>query len=83
MHIVEFKTESKNGIIKLPPDFHELDNSKLKIIIIRDDDTNKTSTKIDRLNKLKTLINAYNPNIDPDTDIDKLANEVNNDIFYA
>ena len=38
MNRIEFKTRSKNGIIKVPLKYKELNSEKLRVIIIRDNE---------------------------------------------
>lgn len=36
MYAVEFETYSKNGIIKIPSEYNDLANTKLKVIVLKE-----------------------------------------------
>jgi len=52
MKTIEFETQAENGIIKIPPQFSDFDNSKIRIIILtKEEDVEYKSKK----QKLKSL----------------------------
>lgn len=78
MKTIEFKTKIKNGIIKIPDNFNDFKDEKVKVILVKEnDDFLNVNDKTERLKRYNELIlNDTYPNIDKNIDIDELANEI-------
>ncbi|MCH8318592.1 MAG: hypothetical protein IIA88_08860 [Bacteroidetes bacterium] len=52
MKAIEFDTTAKNGIIKIPPEFSDFANSKIRIIILTKEENIEHKSKKEKLKSL-------------------------------
>ena len=84
MKAIEFETFSKNRIIEIPSEYEDFDNTKLKVIIMREEsNSNKVAEEeVKAFLKLQELVGRRKIKIDKNINIDELANEVNKDDLF-
>lgn len=80
MNIIQFETISKNGIVKIPEAFKNFNDSRIKVILVKEEST-KTADEIEDFNRLRELAGQSGISIGNNINIDRMANEVNSDIF--
>jgi hypothetical protein len=78
MQAIEFETYIKDGIIEIPEQYSKLNDKKIKVIIMSEEDINEVEEDINTFLKLQELVKLNKVTIDKNVNIDKLADEVNN-----
>lgn len=61
MYAVEFEAINQNGMIKIPDDYHFANNEQLKVIILKQDDSNNLEFQKHKAD-VTNLINDYKNN---------------------